>query len=155
MALTATAASAAVPPVLRTSTPASVASGCAEATIPSRPRAKGRCEYPTSGTLASREELGDLVPREDRHRPLHRSLDQLHALLARDHLPNVVTIDALTGEGVDHDPRVGGSEGHEEGAGGDRPERIQTEGSAQLDTLGQHDDPVGVDTKPDAGGLGQ
>src|ERR1700675_5000111 len=102
-ALTATAASTTVPPDLRNSTPASVASGCAEATMPLRPRARGRCEYPICGTLASPEESGDLVLGEDGHGPLGRPVDELHALLRRHDLADVVAIDALAGERVDDD----------------------------------------------------
>src|SRR5437773_12230497 len=46
----ATAASATFPPDLSTSTPASVASGWQEATIPSRAMGACRCAYPICGT---------------------------------------------------------------------------------------------------------
>src|SRR6266849_3324876 len=154
-ALTATAASTTVPPDLRTSTPASVASGWAAATMPRRPSARGRCEYPICGTLTSREESGDLVLREDRHRPLGGAVDELHALGLRHDLTDVVAVDALAGQGVDDDAGLRGREGQQERARRDGAERIETERAAQLHALGQSHDALGVDAQPHAGGLGQ
>src|SRR3990167_4982166 len=106
-ALTATAASAAVPPALSASTPARVASGGAAATMPSRPSATWRCEEPTSGiVLGPLEEFGDLVPRELGQRVAAAAGDQGHALGARHHLADEVAVDPLAGEGVDDERRV-------------------------------------------------
>src|ERR1043165_989396 len=153
-ALTATAASTTVPPDSRTFTPARVASGGADATMPRRPRARGRCEYPIWGASASRKEFGDLVLGEDGHRPLGRALHQLHALLGRHHVSDVVAVDALAGEGVDDDPGLGRAERHQQCAGGDGAERIEAERAAQLDALGQAHDALGVDAQPHPGRLG-
>src|SRR5262250_1223834 len=151
-AFTATAASAAEPPAFNASTPASVSSGCAEATMASRPSASGRCEYPTSGTpLSSREESRDLVLGKDRHRTLGRALHQRHPLGPRYDLTDVVTIDALAGERVDDDAGLGRRQGQQQRAGRDGPERVETERAAELDALRQADDAIGVDAKPDAG----
>src|SRR5712692_7340171 len=120
-ALTATAASATVPPDFKTSTPASVASGCAAATMPRRPSARGRCEYPICGTLSSREEPGDLVLREEGHGTLGGAVDELHALGRRHDLADIVAVDALAGERVDHDAGLRGREGQQDGAGGVGP----------------------------------
>src|SRR5262249_26219087 len=153
-AFTATAASAAEPPAFNTSTPASVASGCAEATMPSRPSAGGRCEYPTSGTpLSSREESRDFVLGKDRHRTLDRALHQRHALGPRYHLTDVVTVDALAGERVDDDAGLGGRQGQQQRARRDGAERVETERAAELDALGQADDAIGIDAESDAGRL--
>src|SRR5712691_1691950 len=154
-ALTATAASATVPPDFKTSTPASVASGCAEATMPRRPRARGRCEYPICGTLTSREESGDLVLREDGHGPLVRAVDELHALGRRHDVTDVMAVDALAGERVDDDAGLGGGQREQERARRDGAEWIEAERAAQLHALGQPHDALGVDAQAHAGGLGQ
>ena len=124
--------------------------------MPSRPSATGRREYPSWGTaslprrdcvISSRGKTGSGRSRF--------ALHQHHAVLARHHLADVVTVDGLAGERVDHDPGIGRAQGHEQRAGGDRAERVEAEGLTALGALGQDDDALAIDAQPDAGRRGQ
>src|SRR5436309_6388969 len=105
--------------------PASVASGCAAATMPRVPSATGRCAYPICGIISdSREELRDLVLGEGGQRLAPAAAHQREALGALHDLADEVTVDVLARERVDDGGRVAGRERHEE-----RPDAIVPSGS--------------------------